>query len=283
MDDLRSPQAIAAEDEPGNKTGDKNKKNDLSSTKYNFVARLFDIILVEISTSSRTVKVGSSPENPIYVVAEFGELATCFKIAEEVCQAEADLHPHSSESSTSHWSVDLSEELSQAGLSRKKTMEDYVNTMHEHHRGIFTVCTGAGTNDDDRPENSSSSKKWDVIRSGQRLMVPVFEPKDIDGRIRYRYHGKIPDNYKTMIASIVYKLRMTLWKDIISTLQPDVVMKEVGVQYGPKPSSPKDGVQPLMYSNTDRIAQKLEGLKIKTSGKKTFGLQGEHELVLADP
>ncbi|KAF9963521.1 Zinc finger, CCHC domain-containing protein [Modicella reniformis] len=137
--------------------------------------------------------------------------------------------------------------------------------MHERHHGIFSVWTaGAGTNDDDRPENSSSSsKKWAVIRSGRHLMVPDIGPKDIEGRIRNHCHLNTPENYKTMIASIVCKLRMTLWKGILPTLQTDVGMKEVGVQNDPK-LPPQNGVQPLMYSNTDRVAQKLKGLKIKT-------------------
>ncbi|KAF9963522.1 hypothetical protein BGZ65_002649 [Modicella reniformis] len=327
----KAPQAITIEEELGNKSGEKKKKtNDLSPTKYNFVERLFDTILIEIATASGTVKEGerSSPEDPKYFVAEFGELATCFMIAQEVCQVEATLH---SSSETSHWSVDLLAELSQAGLSRKEIMKDYANTMHKRDGGIFRVCTGAaaaadGTDDDDKEDSSSSPYKWDVIPSGQHLMVPIIGPEDIDRR--YYYRREIPvENHRIMMAFIVYKLRMTLWKDrlLSSCLQPEDVMKQVGVQYGCSKQLQqlplKNGLEslqqqlddvvvkeklvekvvvdvqhgsqkqkfplnkdakPFVYSNKARDAQKLKGLKIKTSGrKKTFGLQGEHELDLA--
>ncbi|KAF9946260.1 hypothetical protein BGZ65_009908, partial [Modicella reniformis] len=67
--------------------------------------------------------------------------------------------------------------------------------------------------------------------------------------------------------------------------EEEEVEVEVDVQYGSqKQDLPlnKD-VQPLIYSDTARITQKLKGLKIKTSGRKTFGLQGEHEFVLVEP
>ncbi|KAF9991429.1 hypothetical protein BGZ65_000652, partial [Modicella reniformis] len=153
-------EAVTTEEEPRNKSGDK-KENDLS-TKYSFVGRLFDTILLEIATASGTVK--ESPKDPDYVIADIGTLAKCFKIAKEVCQAEAALH-YSSESSSSHWSVDLSAKLSQAGLSCEKKMKDYVDTMHMRDGGIFRVWTRAAgrTNDD----SSSSPYNWAVFRPGK--------------------------------------------------------------------------------------------------------------------
>jgi hypothetical protein len=256
-----------------------NGGSNTSQSGFKFVDLLFDTIILEIATSSRTNKTGPQSGQPKYVLATLNGLAACFRIAEETCRSHA-----------------LEVSLRQAGLSREDNVEKYITAM-QRPNPVYMVRSEAEDDDDDDDDDdvAGALTKWELLQSTQGLMVPVICEADTSW-FNERYRRSTPD-CQDMIARIIYKLRATLWGVMASTSASESVVHYSSVHHKATTSTVKTP-RTLNPSNPPRkakepvqngvraafITQKLDGLNIMVdSHRKTFGLQGQLKLKLVEP
>lgn len=248
-----------------------------------FVDLLFDTIIFEIATASRTNSTGPQPGESKHTLATFNGLAACFRIAEETCEG-------------------LDVQLRQAGLSHQDNVEKYVANL-QRPDPIYMIRDLDDDDYDEDEDEDDPSKKWELVQSTQGLMVPIVGESDIDWF--YEHYIKATPDHQDIIAQIIFKLRTTRWGVRVSTTIPgrvDLYCPQTAATLGkedfepikPKPvkplqapKAPKENKEPRIPNETSVraafIAQKLEGLTLVTDRKTTFWLKGERALRVVEP
>ncbi|KAF8925411.1 hypothetical protein BGZ58_000829 [Dissophora ornata] len=270
-----------------------------SNKKIQFVDLVFDTILLEKATTSRSGKREEEPQRAEYVQVTFGELAKDLDLAQQTCRIYNDGHPKH------HQSANMATQLAQASLNVEDTLRRYVYSIGGCN-GF--VLPRPGQNDREFVSSfatqEQSALKIVLPKDGEStamdMMVPILDAAHIK-RFESKY-AEAEAGHQDMIARIIYSLRTQLWGMAIPQSNMDVVVKNAIFQYGSRYIQRKTDRLTLKAQRAGgrhegegagamtaeehlkAIEQQLQGLQIIQDQKKiTYGLQGQLDLPVVMP